>query len=945
MKSRRLFLTLVLAVVLPPGLTSRAVEPSKTRQPQVPDITIEKYTLLNGLQVILAEDHSTPIVGVNIWYNVGSKDEKKGRTGFAHLFEHMMFQGSKHHDDEYFGPIEKLGAVINGSTNTDRTNYFENVPSNVLERALWLEADRMGFLLPVLTQKKLDNQRDVVKNERRQRVDNQPYGQSMEKMIAALYPEDHPYHHSVIGSMADLSTASLGDVSAFFRMYYAPNNASLCIAGDFEPATIKKLVEKYFGPIPRGPEVERPKPSVPKLTENKHVVMTDRVSLARTQLVWPTVPVGHADEPALDVLASILGQLDNENRLYRALVYDKPLAAFVRAFHNTSRLSGVMAVVASPRPGQKLEEVVEVIERTIARIQADGVTDDEVLKAQNTTESGLVLGLESVGRRADFLNSNNVLEGDPLAYKADMKKLFAVIPADVKRVANQYLKGHHVRVDVNPGAPTPRAPEVAVDLSTQPPLMNPKVVEIKDEFDRNVMPEPGPTPKFAPPAVARRKLSNGLEILVAERHTLPIVTLRLVVKGGETMTSKGKEGLSGLMAGLLTEGTTRRDSLALAGALSRIGATINANAELESTSLSLTTLTKNTDEALGIYTDVLLHPAFPEKDLKRLRMQALAQLKASLDRAETIASIVFPKLVYGEANPYGRPEQGTPKSVEGLSRDDIVAFHKKLFMPNNAALIVVGDTTADAISALLESALHDWKSGELPKVDLPATPAAKPTSITLVDKPAAAQSVLAVGQVGVARSTPDYVPLTIMNSVLGGQFSSRINLNLREDKGYTYGARSSFSFRIGAGPFEARTSVQTAVTKESLHELMKELVDITGSRPITQAELEFAKGRVLLGFPNGFETAAGVAGKLSDLVVYGLPDNYYVGLRAQYEAVAKADVDRVSKQYLDPSHMTILIVGDRSRIEAPLRSLSFGASIRQVDAEGKPVSDSDTAGH
>ena len=907
------------------------------RKPQIPDLKVETYSLPNGLEVILHEDHTTPVVGVNLWYKVGSKDEKEGRTGFAHLFEHLMFQGSKNHDSEYFGPIEKVGAQINGSTNTDRTNYFENVPSNALELALWLESDRMGFLLPALTQEKLDNQRDVVKNERRQRVDNVPYGQAMETLLRALYPKDHPYHHSVIGSMADLSAAGLEDVSAFFRTYYSPNNASLCIAGDFRPDEAKKLVEKYFGPLPKGPEVAKIPPQVPTLSAPQHITMTDNVSLSRAQLAWPTVPRGHADEQALDVLATVLGQLDKENRLFRALMYDRQLAAGVSAYHPASSLSGIFAVVLNARPGQKLDELVTIADAEIERLKAEGPTADEVLKAQNTQESQLVVGLQSAGRKADFLNNYNVEFGDPLAYKGEMVKLFAVTPDDVKRVANTYLTANRVRLDINPGPQTPRPAEVEVDRGSQAPAASPKVAEVKDDFDRTVMPKVGPNPEFTPPPVVRRKLSNGLEVLVAERHELPILTLNLVAKGGETLVPDGKEGLASMTAALMTEGTTSRDALELAGELSEIGASVDANGGLESSTLSLTTLTKHTDKALALYTDVLLRPSFPEKELNRLRLQRLAALRARMDNPTAIAGVVFPRLLYGQEHPYGRPDLGTPKTVQGLTRDDVAAFHKRLFVPNNASLIVVGDVTPDAAVAMLEAALQDWKPGEAVEQTLPEPPSSRPVTIYLVDKPGAAQSVLAVGQVGVPRSTADYFPLTVMNAILGGQFSSRINLNLRENKGYTYGARSSFAFRQGPGPFEAGGSVKTDVTKEALVELVKEITDITGPRPILDIELAFAKDRIIRGFPNRFETTFGVAGTLAELVIYKLPADYFSTYQSKVEAITKADIDRVARKYLDPSKMTILVVGDRAKVEPTLKTLPFAKVINSVDVDGNPI--------
>ena len=928
MLSRRRFTPFALLLALAaPALAQQ-------RAPQIPDLKVEKYTLPNGMEVILHENHSTPVVGVNIWYKVGSKDEKPGRTGFAHLFEHMMFQGSEHYDKEYFGPIEKLGAQINGSTSTDRTNYYETLPSNGLERALWLEADRMGFLLPALTQAKLDNQRDVVKNERRQRVDNVPYGQAQEKLLEALYPPGHPYHHSVIGSLADLAAASRDDVAGFFRTYYAPSNASLVLAGDFKPEEAKALVAKYFGPLPPAPPVAKLRPNVPKLSAPKSLTMTDKVALARATITWPTVERGHADEAALDVLAAVLGQLDKENRLFRAMIYDKQVAANVASFHGTSDLSGTFNVSITARPGNKLDDLVAMADAQIDRLIKEGPTAEEVAKVQSAEESRLILGLQSATRVSDFLNSYNVGYGDPLAYKDEIKRLFAVTPADVKRVAAQYLTPNRVRLDVLPGAPAQRAPEVDVERKGQE-VASPTIPPVKDTFDRSKMPEPGPTPAFSPPPIVRRKLSNGLEVLIAERHELPILTMNLVVKGGDVTNPEGKEGLASMAADLMTEGTDSRDALKLAGELSEIGASLNATGGLESSGLSLTTLTKHTGKALDLFTDVLLHPSFPAKDLERLRKQKLAQILRRADSAPAIAGEVFPKLLYSQSHPYGRTDSA--KTVGALTREDVVDFYKSIFAPNNAALVVVGDTTPEKITMLLEVALKGWKPVEAPKAKLPEPPPAMGTTLYLVDKPAAAQSVLAVGGVGVNRGTPDYFALSVMNGILGGQFSSRINLNLREDKGYTYGARSSFAFRQGPGPFEAGGSVQTAVTKEALVELVKELAEISTSRPATAAELAFSKDRLIKGFPSRFETTFGQAGTLAELVLFKLPDDYFTTYQSKIEAITADDVTRVARKYIDPAKLVVLVVGDRKAIEAKLKELPYGSTLKLLDAEGNPV--------
>jgi zinc protease len=913
--------------------------PTQLRKPQIPTLAVEKYTLPNGLTVLLHEDHKTPVAAVNVWYKVGSKDEQPGRTGFAHLFEHMMFQGSKNHDRDYFMPLEKLGAELNGTTDEDRTMYYETVPSNALELALWLEADRMGFLLPAMTQEKLNNQRDVVKNERRQTVDNVPYGQAEEALLRALYPTDHPYHHSVIGSMADLSAARLTDVAAFFRAHYVPNDAILCVAGDFQPGEVSRWIEKYFGPLPRGPEASPAKPNVPGLPDSKRIRMTDAVSLPRAQLIWATVPAHHPDEPALDMLAAVLGGLPKENRLFRALLYDRQLAAQVSASHPTLLLSGTFEVDLYAQPGHKLDELLPIADAEIERLKAEGPTAAEVRKAQNERESALVMGMQSVTRKASILNQSMGTFGDPLAYRTELENVFAVTPEDVKRVARKYLGAARIELDVLPGAPASRAPEAAVDASKQAPVAGVPAVEVKDSFDRSKMPGLGPPPRYAPPRFERRKLSNGLEIRIVERHDLPIVTFDLVIKSGETLTPKGKEGSGSIAAGMLDEGTKSRDALQLAGALAEIGASLRSAGELESTSVSLTTLKRHLEIALELYTDVLLNPSFPEKELKRLKLQRLAQLKARADDPEQTAAAVFPRLIYGVDHPYGRPDMGTAATIESITRADAIALYNRIMVPGNAALVVVGDVAADAITASLETRLRRWVPGPVPEPVNLAITAGPPKrhTIYLIEKPAAAQSVLTVGRIGAPRRTPDFFALTLMNAILGGQFVSRINMNLREDKGYSYGADSSFSFLRGPGPFEARATVQTAVTRESLVELIKELTDITGSRPVTDGELSFAKQRIIQGFPSRFETTFGVAGVMAGLVAQGLPDDELDRYQSRIEAVSRADVDRVAREYITPESMAILVVGDRTQVERPLQSLPFVKSIQRLDSDGNSL--------
>jgi zinc protease len=664
--------------------------------------------------------------------------------------------------------------------------------------------------------------------------------------------------------------------------------------------------------------------------------MTDRVATARAQLVWPTVPIGAEDEAALDMLASVLGGLGKESRLYRTLVYDKQLASGASASHGTQALAGTFDVVLSARPGKGLDELVELADAEIARMKAEGPTEAEIAKALARTESGLILGLQSITRKADFLNQNNVVFGDPLAYKGELAKFYAVTPEDVKRVANKYLTANRIRLDVTPGAQAKRPPEVEVDRAGQVDVAV-EPVEVKDTFDRSKMPEPGPAPKFAPPPIVRRTLSNGLKLVIGERHTLPILSMRLIARGGGDLEPKGAEGLASITADLMTEGTAKLDSLGLSGALAEIGASLGAGGGREEMSLSLTTLTKHADRALELFADVLLHPAFPEKELERLRALRLAALARRADNPQAIASLVFPKTLYGADHPYGSIE--TMASVKGITREQVVELFGRVFKPNNATLIVVGDTTPDAIVAKLETILKDWKPGDAPTPPEKPEPKAAATTVYLIDKPGAAQSVLFAGLGGPLRNTPDYIATEVMNSLLGGQFSSRINLNLREDKGYTYGAQTLFLFRQGPGAFIAATSVQTAVTAEALAELVKELKEVASSRPPTEAEVADAKNNLIKGFPGEFETTQGLAGKLAEIVTYDLPDDDFTTYQARVEAITPEDAAAVAKKYVNADGLVIVVVGDRATIEPKLKELPFAKSIKVLDPEGNPAED------
>jgi zinc protease len=899
----------------------------------VPPIKYTEYKLKNGMRVILHEDHSTPVVAVNVWYHVGSKNEVAGRTGFAHLFEHMMFQGSKNYNDDYFKPLDAAGANVNGSTNPDRTNYYEVLPSNFLELALFMEADRMGNLLEVLSQERLDNQRDVVKNERRQSYDNQPYGTAFEKISSLIYPKEHPYSWTTIGSLDDLTAASQEDVKAFFRQYYVPNNASLVIAGDFNPAQAKKWVEKYFGPIKKGGKITRPSPPQPKIDGVIRKVYEDAVQLPRVYMVWHTVPQGHKDEAALDILSSILSN-GRGSRLQSKLVFDKQIAQDVGASHPTREIGGQFSVISTARPGKTLEEIEQEINIEIERIKKEPPTAEEVERAINRYEAQIIFGLQTVLGKADQLNSNATFFNKPDMFQQELNEYRKVTPADVMRVANAYLNANHLVMQF-----VPRKDKTAMQMNNaaNTPTSKPQEKKSQVDYSKN-LPKPGADPKFKLPAIEKQKLSNGLEVWLARQAELPIVSMNMVFKSGGTVDPTGKTGLASFTASLLNTGTRNRSAVDIANQLQNIGATLSTGSGWDSANVSMQTLTKNLDKALEIYADVLLNPIFPESELETARRRALIGLMQRKDNPNAIAGVVYNSLLYGKNHPYGNVMTGNESSIKSISQSDLRNFYQTYYRPNNSVLIVVGDTNMNMLKPKLEAAFANWKPADVPQMKMPDAAMFDKPGIYVVDKPGAAQSVINIGQVGVSRDNPDYYALQVMNSILGGGGSARLFMNLREDKGYTYGAYSGFQFRRGAGPFTASAAVQTAVTKESVMEFLKELNGIRGAIPVTPKEFEDNKQSLVRSFPGGFETNSQIAGQLGSLVVYNLPDSYFNEYITKVKAVTMEDVNRVANKYLTPDKMAIVVVGDRKAIELGLKGIEgWGNKISYLDTEGNPV--------
>jgi zinc protease len=927
MRIKEIFACLMLGVLL---LSAPAL--AQKNGDKLPPINVKEYKLKNGLRVILHEDKSTPIVSVGVWYHVGSKNEVEGRTGFAHLFEHMMFQGSKNYNADYFTPLQEVGASINGTTNQDRTWYFETVPSNFLELALFMEADRLGGLLEAMTQEKLDNQRDVVKNERRQRVDNQPYGTAFEKIGEIMYPKGHPYNWTTIGSLEDLQAASMDDVKSFFRQYYVPNNTILVISGDFDDRSARGWIEKYFGPIPAGAPITRPNPPQPKLDKEIRTSVEDSVPFARRYMVWPGVRSFSADEPALDFLSFILSN-GRTSRLQSNLLYGREMVSSVFSGNGTSEIAGTFQITATARPGKSLDDIEKEIDAEIARIKAAPPTAEEMSRALNSIESQSIFGLQTVLGKASQLTNFAGYLGKTNYFQADLDRYRAVTPADVQRVANTYLTPNRLVMSYLPRAgEAPRAQRAADQTTTA--KSNGKKDDSMIAEQTAKLPKGGPDPKFSLPPIEKTKLSNGMELWMVDHRELPIVSMNMVFRTGSSNEPDNKTGVASMTSQLLDDGTATRSAADIANQLQSIGANINSGSGWDSTNVSLQSLTRNLDKAIDIYADIVQNPAFPATEVESQKRRALLALRQQRSNPNAISDVVYNKVLYG-SHAYGR--SNSEASINAITRDDLIAYYGSTYRPNNATLIVVGSFDKAALKEKLEKSFSEWKGGDVSAKSLGAAKSLDKAGIFIVDRPNSAQSVVSIGHVGVDRLNPDYYAISVMNRILGGGFTSRINMNLREDKGYTYGARSGFTFRRGAGPFSAGGDIQTAVTKEAIAEFMKELNGIRGDIPVTQKELDYNKQGLIRQYPAGFETVGAISAQLANLVVYGLPDTYFNDYIAKVNAVTVADVNRVAKQYLDPSKMAIVIVGDRKVIEPGLKDLGYAITI--LDVEGKPLSE------
>lgn len=881
------------------------------------DIPFKVFTLDNGLTVIVHEDHKAPIVAVNLWYHVGSKNEKLGKTGFAHLFEHLMFGGSDHAPGRYIDAMEKIGATdLNGTTNNDRTNYFENVPTSALDYTLWMESDRMAYL--TLDQKTLDLQRGVVQNEKRQ-GENQPYAVAFQLITQNTYPAGHPYSWTVIGDMSDLNAASMDDVKEWFKTYYGPSNVILCLAGDIDLKTAKEKVEKYFGNIPPGPPVGRQEVWIAKMTGTHRGVVQDRVPQARIDKVWNVPPDGTPDGDYLDLVSDVLSS-GKTSRFYKRLVYDDQIATSANAFVDLREIAGQFHIRGTAKPGGDLAQVEKELDEELARFLKDGPTAEELQRVKTEYAANFIRGIERIGGfggKSDQLARNQVFHGDPAHYKVSLKRVQEATAEDLKAAANRWLSDGVYILEVNPFPPLKAAATGA---------------------DRSKPPVTGTPPELKLPKLQRATLSNGLKVILAERHEVPLAQFWMAVDAGYAADQFATPGTASMTSSLLDGGTTTRNALQISDQLALLGAQLNAYSNLDMSIVRLSSLKEKLDPSLDLFADVILNPVFPESDFKRLQNQT----KAGIEREQTVPQLmalrVLPSLLYGAGHAYGNPltGSGTTDSVGKMTREDLVKFHQTWYHPNNATLVIAGDTTLAEIKPKLEKLFANWKAGQIPKKNIAGVSLPQKSAVYLIDKPGAIQSIIITGSVAPPRSNPQEIPIEAMNDALGGTFSSRLNLNLREDKHWSYGARTLLFGARAQRPFISISPVQTDKTKESLVEINKEFHGILSDHPVTGDELAKVQDNETLRLPGSRETTGEVGQSILDLVQYGLPDDYYETYAGKVRALKVGDVEAAAKAIVHPDNLIWVIVGDRSKIEAGVKELNLG-ELRFLSPDGKPL--------
>lgn len=884
------------------------------------DIPYETFTLDNGLTVIVHEDRKAPIVAVNIWYHVGSKNERPGITGFAHLFEHLMFNGSENFDDDYFQVLEKVGATdLNGTTWFDRTNYFQNVPTPALDLALWMESDRMGHLLGAITQEKLDEQRGVVQNEKRQ-GENEPYGLVSGLISDNTYPEGHPYSWSTIGSMEDLNAASVEDVKEWFSTYYGAANAVLVLVGDIDVATAKEKVQTYFGDVPPGPPVAKQDTWIAKMTGEHRMLLEDRVPQARVYMRWNVPEWGSDDAWYLDMVSDVLAR-GKTSRLYKRLVYDDQIATDASAFLNPFEIGSQFGMQASARPGIDLADIEGALWEELHRFLQEGPTEAELDRVKAQIINSFIRQAETIGGfsgKSDILAESFVYGGSPDAWENRIRLVQSATTDDLLSAAREWLSDGVFVMEVHPFGDYAAA----------------------EGIDRSEMPSAGTPPSANFPQLQRATLSNGLEIVLAERHTAPIVNFNLLVDAGYAADQFGKPGTAQLAMAMMDEGTATRTALEIAEEAAILGASIGAGSNLDRSSVSLSALKRNLQESMDLYADILLNPSFPEADFERLKQQQLVGIQREKATPIQMALRVFPGLMYGDDHAYGLPFTGSgfAETVQSITRDDLSDFHDTWVRPNNATMVVAGDITMDELVPLLESSLRGWGRAGVPTKNVANVDFRNGGKVYLMDRPGSMQSVILAGHVAPPKANPDELAIQTMNNVLGGAFISRVNMNLREDKGWAYGASTIIIDAVGQRPFVVYAPVQTDKTAESMAEIVSEFEAVVGDRPIQADEMAWSKDTQTLTLAGQWETIGAVGGSVTEIVQYGLDDDHYQGYAERINGLSLDEVQNAAPKLVSPSNLVWIIVGDRAKIEPRMLELGF-TNIVTVDSDGRPQTD------
>jgi zinc protease len=907
-------------------------------------IPYKKYRLDNGLTVVLHEDRSDPLVHVDVTYHVGSGREEVGKSGFAHFFEHMMFQGSENvGDEQHFKIVSESGGTLNGTTSTDRTNYFETVPANQLEKMLWLEADRMGFLLDAVTQEKFEVQRDTVKNERGQRIDNRPYGLLIERVNEALYPEGHPYSWMTIGYLEDLDRVDVNDLKKFFLRWYGPNNATLTIGGDFDENQALDWVARYYGSIPRGPDVVMPEKPIITLDEDRYISLEDKVALPLLYMAYPTVYREHPDEAPLDVLMSIIG-IGETSLLYKNMVKNS-LAVQAGAGHSCQELSCTFTIVAfaNPATGTSLSDLEQITRDTFDEFEERGVNDDDLIRIKMNIVSGMIFGLESVAGKVSQLADYQTFFNNPDMTTDSIARYDNVTKEDVMRVYRQYIAGKSaVIMSVVPqgqlsqiaGEDTWSRYERELPEYTATADADIDYRRATDDFDRSIMPPAGANPSVKLPQIWRDKLANDVPVLGAVNDETPTTTISLSIKTGQRDERLDKLGLAALTAAMMNEATEQSTNEELSNRLQKLGSSIQFGADNERTTMSIRSLSRNLDATLAIAAEKLLQPKFDIDDFERAKSQTLQTIEHNKTQAAVTAAAVYQQLLFGKNNPFSYVNIGTAETVSKLTLDDVKQFHADHYSPKITSIIAVSDFGQSELLGKL-AVFKTWQGGDVQGSALQPFPDTGKTKIYLVDKPGAAQSEIRIGKRSLSYdATGEFYRAGLMNYVLGGAFNSRINLNLREDKGYTYGARSGFDGQEDFGVFTASAGVRTDATAASIIEFEKEIREYA-ENGITEPELTFTRNAIGQRDARRYETPTQKLVFLSRVVMFDLEDDFVEKQNSILAAISQKELNQLASKHLNMDDMLILVVGDRETILPGLEELGY--EIIELDTNGDQI--------